>query len=236
MAAAAASAPADGQRPEPFVNIVVDHACVAEFLRHHANATSGDGHAERDEIANTGIANTGIANTRIANTGIEHLDFDVDDIDSGGRPDIDHAADRDARPPARVALAGDRRWRGCSTTDGHPLPVADAIAAMLVGRIRIVVIDERGVVLRMGRTQRLFTGKLREAVMLGAHECIWNGCNRPTGHCQADHITDWRRAGDTDVGSGAPLCAHHNRFKNHGFRVHRDVGHWHTYRPDGSEI
>jgi hypothetical protein len=78
---------------------------------------------------------------------------------------------------------------------------------------------------------------LREAVMLGARECIWNGCNRPTSHCQADHLTDWQHHGDTDVGKRAPLCAHHNRFKNHGFRVHRDrAGHWHTYRPDGTEI
>ena len=108
---------------------------------------------------------------------------------------------------------------------------------MFIGRIRVVITDQHGVVLRMGRTRRLFTGKLREAVMLAAHQCVWNGCNRPTTNCQADHLTEWRHRGETDVGNGAPMCAHHNRFKNHGFRVHRDPGgYWHTYRPDGTEI
>jgi hypothetical protein len=33
------------------------------------------------------------------------------------------------------------------------------------------------------------------------------------------------------------MCPRHNRFKNRGYRTIRDPhGHWHTYRPDGTEI
>jgi hypothetical protein len=33
------------------------------------------------------------------------------------------------------------------------------------------------------------------------------------------------------------MCSHHNLIKNRGYRTRRDShGHWHTYRPDGTEI
>ena len=100
-----------------------------------------------------------------------------------------------------------------------------------------MITDHHGIVIGMGRTQRLFTGRLRDAVMLTARECVWNGCNRPTSTCQADHLTDWQHHGPTTTTNGAPLCPHHNRFKNHGYRIHRDPnGHWHTYRPDNTEL
>lgn len=37
--------------------------------------------------------------------------------------------------------------------------------------------------------------------------------------------------------NGAPACRPHNRARQRGYRVMRDDdGHWHTYRPDGTEI
>lgn len=64
----------------------------------------------------------------------------------------------DRLPPLAVGVAVRPRMQA--------IPVADAVAAVLIGRIRVVITDQRGVVLHMGRTRRLFTGKLREAVML----------------------------------------------------------------------
>jgi hypothetical protein len=66
---------------------------------------------------------------------------------------------------------------------------------------------------------------------------VLGGCNRPGRDCQADHTTDWQHGGLTDVDNGKPECGHHNRLQSLGFRVLRDDnGHWHTYRPDGTEI
>jgi len=41
----------------------------------------------------------------------------------------------------------------------------------------------------------------------------------------------------TNPANGGPACGFHNRWKQTGYRVHRDPhGNWHTYRPDGTEI
>lgn len=80
-------------------------------------------------------------------------------------------------PPGRL-LTGDgqpidrpddlRRWLS-QTTDGRYLPPEDIVIEAIFGRVRLVVTDERGAVLHMGHTQRLYVGALRQAVMLAAH-------------------------------------------------------------------
>jgi hypothetical protein len=55
--------------------------------------------------------------------------------------------------------------------------------------------------------------------------------------CQTDHTTSWATSGPTRPDNGGIACARHNRWKQHGYRTWRDPnGHWHTYRPDGTEI
>jgi hypothetical protein len=99
------------------------------------------------------------------------------------------------------------------------------------------VVDSAGVVVEVGRRQRLFTGSLRDAVMLASPRCVWPGCHRPTSQCQADHMTPHLDDGPTNTRNGAPLCGHHNRWKTRGYTTHRDSdGHWHHHRPDGTEI
>jgi hypothetical protein len=108
---------------------------------------------------------------------------------------------------------------------------------MLHGRIRRVMFDTTGVVIDYGRLQRLFTGAARQAVLIQFPTCIYPGCNRPTTHCQADHLTDWQHGGPTNQHNAAPLCPRHNQLKNHGYTIWRDPnGTFHTYRPDGTEI
>ena len=108
---------------------------------------------------------------------------------------------------------------------------------MIWGQVRRVVVDSAGVVINMGRRQRLFRGNARQAVLLQSSRCVVAGCATPIRRCQADHLTEWGRHGHTDGPNGAPVCGRHNRLKNSGYRVHRDdEGFWHTYRPDGTEI
>ena len=46
-----------------------------------------------------------------------------------------------------------------------------------------------------------------------------------------------RETQDTSVGNGKIMCGKHNRLKETGYRTWKDpTGHWHTYRPDGTEI
>ena len=103
----------------------------------------------------------------------------------------------------------------------------------------LVVVGSDGVVVNMGRKTRLFTGARRLAVMLADTTCTWPGCHTPNRHCQADHLDAFNGPdrGPTNPANGGPACGRHNRFKEHGFTVRRDPhGHWHTYRPDGTEI
>jgi hypothetical protein len=126
--------------------------------------------------------------------------------------------------------------RRCETTTGELVDPYAVVAAALEGRIRRVVCDRRGVIVDQGRTRRLFTGKLREAVTMLTPRCIWPGCHVRSGRCQADHLEEWASDhGHTRTDNGAVLCGRHNRWKHRGYTVRRDAtGHWLTYRPDGT--
>ena len=127
--------------------------------------------------------------------------------------------------------------RRCETSTGHQLDPADVLAAALTGHVRRVVLDAAGVVIDLGRRSRLFTGGARDAVLLGEQWCIWPGCGLRSGRCQTDHSEPWSLDGPTRPDNGAPICERHNRWKQRGYRTWRDPdGHWHTYRPDGTEI
>ena len=136
-----------------------------------------------------------------------------------------------------TVVPSDPRQRRCETVAGIPVPPGDVVAAMIWGQVRRVVVDSAGVVINMGRRQRLFKGNARQAVLLQSSRCVMAGCATPIRRCEADHLMEWGRHGHTDGPNGAPVCGRHNRLKNSGYRVHRDdQGFWHTYRPDGTEI
>jgi hypothetical protein len=130
------------------------------------------------------------------------------------------------------------RMRRCETTDGILLDPVAALRATMLGHVRRVVFDSAGTIIDFGRKRRLFTGALREAVLLQSSTCVWPGCDRPASACHADHQQEWHERGETRAGNGGPACPGHNWEKNRGrYRVWRDPGGlWHTYRPDGTEI
>jgi hypothetical protein len=135
-------------------------------------------------------------------------------------------------PPAREFV-----HRRCETSDGVPLPLDAVLAALLVGRIRGFITDAKGVVIHLGRTQRLFRGAARDAVRLQQQGCPWPGCTCRADRTQVDHLVPWRAGGTTDPHNGALMCGPHNRWKERGYRtVRRNGGRWDVYRPDGTLI
>lgn len=129
------------------------------------------------------------------------------------------------------------RERHCRTADGVPLDRAAALAALLVGRLRRVVFDRRGVVVDLGRRSRLFRGSAAEAVELSGLRCLWPGCAVPSRSCEYDHTVPWSADGTTTPHNAGLACAHHNRWKAQGYITSRDSeGSWHVRRPDGSEL
>lgn len=148
----------------------------------------------------------------------------------------DHLAQRtgNPRPHRSIDELIDAR---SETIDGTPIHPSEVLAAALAGEVRRVIYNADSVPIDFGREQRLFRRRTRAAAQLRNTHCIWPGCNTPTQHCQIDHIQPWAAGGRTDVRNAAPCCARHNRYRNHGYTIRRDpTGHWHTYRPDGTEL
>jgi hypothetical protein len=171
-------APANGKRPEPLVNIVIDPATSLEVL------------------AKYGL-------------------IDLTDV-------------------ARV----DPTSRRCATSTGIAVHPDVALQAMFAGSVRRVMVDAHDVVINMGRTQRLFTGKARQAAQLLAVRCGFRGCDVAAEFCDVDHLTPWVDGGETDQANSLPLCGSHDRRKHRQqLRGRRDRhGRIHFIRPDGSVI
>ncbi|MGB8858974.1 MAG: HNH endonuclease signature motif containing protein, partial [Ilumatobacteraceae bacterium] len=141
------------------------------------------------------------------------------------------------RPEAVDPLDPLELWQPCETADGHQIDPHDVLVAAAMGHVRRVVVDSAGVVVDAGRKQRLFTGALRELVLMSSPRCCWPGCHRPASQCEADHMLPYATAGPTRTGNGAPTCGHHNRWRTRGYLTRRDEhGHWHHHRPDNTEI
>lgn len=140
------------------------------------------------------------------------------------------------RVPLRSPFGPDRAF--CHTFDGDPIGLRDAVVAALAGRVRIVTRAANGLPVSISSASRLFTGALRDAVLLTATSCTHPGCNVPASRCQIDHLQPVHRGGVTSVRNGAVACGHHNRWRYAaGVTVVRLVdGTIATYRPNGTRV
>jgi len=208
--------------PEALVNLMIDIATFQRIVDHLFGATTGDG-VPTDPLTGQPLPD-------------EHGDDSADTHDQPARPAETLGGLFGGVGP--IARPDDlRRW--CShTTDGRFIPPIDIVLEALRGQIRLVITDERGVVLHMGHRKRLFTGALRDAVMLAANRCTHPGCDVASGDSQADHLKPHSTGGVTAVTNGGPGCGTHNRWRytNRATTCLDADGYWHTYRPDGTEI
>jgi hypothetical protein len=132
------------------------------------------------------------------------------------------------------------KWidRRCETSSGVAIHPRLLLQAAMAGHIRRVVLDSRGVVIDMGRRQRLFTGAAREAAKLLLRHCDFPGCDIPARWAQVDHDHEWQDEGETNQDNARGPCGSHNRFKSRNrWRSRRDH-HGRTFyiRPDGTTV
>ena len=105
------------------------------------------------------------------------------------------------------------------------------------GQLTPILLDEHGIPLSVGRTQRLVPPQLRRPVVLRDEHCVFAGCTAPHYWCDVHHLVHWEDGGDTSVENSGLLCERHHTKVHHGYTIQRDAqGRWHTYRPDGTEI
>lgn len=145
-------------------------------------------------------------------------------------------------PTRRVDEVAGRRI--CQTLSGRPLDPSDAVACLLVGLVRRVVVSGASTVIDLGRKRRCFTGSAGDAADLqaairrrGASPCFWGDCTSPPHRQQRDHVRPWGSLGGTDVDNSDLACGYHNRLKETGFRpIRRRDGRYDLLRPDGTRI
>jgi hypothetical protein len=97
-----------------------------------------------------------------------------------------------------------------------------------------LLFTENGQGVDLGRTQRLHSPRQRELIAARDGGCIFPGCDRPPGWCEAHHIVPWGEGGSTSVEDGVLLCRfHHLLVHNQGWRVSRS-GHEYALVPPAS--
>ncbi|GAA2174341.1 hypothetical protein GCM10009846_19920 [Agrococcus versicolor] len=99
-------------------------------------------------------------------------------------------------------------------------PATAALVARIVcdGLVHPVLVgDDDGEPLRLGRARRLFSPAQRRAIAARDRGCRAPGCSAPPGWCEAHHVTPWSLDGPTDVDNGMLLCAFHHH------EVHREA-------------
>jgi hypothetical protein len=152
--------------------------------------------------------------------------------------DADALLDTVGHETERTADPATWTWRNraAQTTSGHPVHPRHILHAMLVGKTRLIIHDGAGRITHVGRTQRSFSGAVKDMVDALHPRCRHPGC--ACQRLQLDHIDPWSTGGASDLDNAAPLCGLHNRWQYRtGYRTQREAdGSWRTIRPDGTDV
>jgi Domain of unknown function (DUF222)/HNH endonuclease len=77
--------------------------------------------------------------------------------------------------------------------------------------------------LDLGRATRVVTAAQRAALVVRDGGCVFPGCPRPPGWCEAHHLLHWLDGGPTDLANLVLLCrAHHRAVHEGGWRLRWD--------------
>jgi Domain of unknown function (DUF222) len=106
------------------------------------------------------------------------------------------------------------------------------------GGLKVLVFDDQLLPLDVGREQRLFTPKQREALAIKWGGCTMPGCDAPPSWTEAHHINHWARdKGKTNIADGILLCKHHHLLlHNNGWEIKRnDQGEYWLIPPESQD-
>ncbi|MCB2176608.1 MAG: HNH endonuclease [Actinomycetales bacterium] len=166
----------------PHLTVLVDHATLSRLVeRAKTRHTVGEARAEV-AAGDAEDAFGGRTTAQVCTSGHGDATFTPDDLERGARFE-----------------------------DGTPVPrhVLDRLACD--GELNRILFTPGGEVLEAGRTQRLFTGAKRAAIVARDRHCTYPGCTAPPAISEAHHVHHWARdGGSTDVDVGALLCFHHH--------------------------
>ena len=137
-------------------------------------------------------------------------------------------ADRSGARHEPTRFAPEDLRRGAFFEDGTVVPrtVLDRLACD--GELHRILFGPDGEVLDVGRTQRIFSGPVRAAVVARDGHCAFDGCTAPPRISEVHHVQQWARdGGRTEPGNGVLLCYHHHELVHRlALRVARVDGTW----------
>ncbi|CAM5783543.1 DUF222 domain-containing protein [Cellulomonas persica] len=92
------------------------------------------------------------------------------------------------RSPAEMLAEGLRGVTPPADEEGAPIPVSEVVRLLCDCELTRVVVDAEGRPVDVGRTQRLYSGYLRRAVIARDRGCVWSGCGARARWCEVHHI------------------------------------------------
>jgi len=101
------------------------------------------------------------------------------------------------------------------------------------GRVQLVLEDETGEPIRLGRASRGPSAGMLRLLRHRDAGCVFPGCGS-RAYTHAHHIRWWANGGRTDLDNLALVCTFHHRLVHeHGWRITREGGRASWFRPDG---
>ncbi len=155
---------------------------------------------------------------------------------------------------ANAYLSGNGEQSGC-TSDNYQVTVHVDHAALANGNGRsslpiesvkrlccdgdaiVIVENEEGEPLSVGRKTRTVPTAIKRALRARDKGCVFPGCHH-TRFVDAHHIQHWSAGGETSLDNLLLLCSHHHQLVHEGgFRIERDYrNRWFFKRPDGRAV
>lgn len=90
---------------------------------------------------------------------------------------------------------------------------------------RRIVFGEKSELIDVGRSVRLVTKPMRDALIARDRQCAFPGCDRSPRWCDAHHIIAWWEGGPTSTTNMVLLCRHHHSLIHIGKFTLRGTGH-----------
>ncbi|WP_426573427.1 HNH endonuclease [Aquihabitans sp. McL0605] len=120
---------------------------------------------------------------------------------------------------------------------GGPIGQAALRELMEQADLQLVVTDDDGEPLYVGRARRLATAAMLVALIArSGGTCEFPGCHARHHRSHAHHISWWRHGGPTDISNLALLCPHHHRLVHRGWEMTRGPTGLVFRRPDGTTV
>lgn len=112
---------------------------------------------------------------------------------------------------------------GVIENDQSPVSPESVAADLCCGDSVELTITVDGTPLNLGRTQRLYNQRQREALAARDGGCLWPDCHQPPAFTEAHHTRQWKRDhGSTDIDDGVLLCRfHHMLLHNNHWEIRR---------------